>query len=91
MEYFSVKLEILLVDRFLKNALNEKNFRLKSKLFQRSELTMCFIVESMRITVDSTRKFNLNQCNVKFISIFKINQLEFLLIQLQNTSLIQIF
>ena len=40
---------------------------------------MCFAVESIRMYVDSTRKLNLTRYQMKFNSIFKLNQLEFLL------------
>ena len=68
----------------------EKNLTLKSNLFQRSEATMCFEVESKRIRVDSNRKLNLIQYKVEFNLIFQVNQLEFLLLYLQNMLLIKI-
>ena len=34
----------------------KKNLRLKSKFFQRSESTMCFVVKSIRISINSTLK-----------------------------------
>ena len=56
---------------------------------------MWFLVKPIRIRVDSTQKFSqklhLIQYKLKFNSIFELNQLEFLLLQLQNTLLIQIF
>ena len=59
---------------------------LKFNLFHRSESIMCFVVKSIRI-----RKLNLIQYKMKLNSIFKLNQFEFLLIQLKNTLLIQIY
>ena len=43
---------------FLDRGNTENNLTLISNLFQKSELTMCFVVESIRIRVASTRKLS---------------------------------
>ena len=64
---------------------------LKSNLFWRFESTICFVVESIRIRIDSTRKSRWISFYIELNSIFELNQLKFLLIKLRNTLLIQIF
>ena len=53
-----------------------KNLTIKTNLFQRSESTMFFVVESVRIWVDSTQKLDFIQSKMKVNSIFEFNQLE---------------
>ena len=75
---------------FLKLSTLKKNFTLEFNFFQKSELTMSFVVESIKIRVDSTRKSSWISFYIEFNSIFEFNQIKFLLIQLQNIFFIQI-
>ena len=60
----------------------EKNLTLKSNLFQRSESTMCVVIETITIRHDSIRKLSWIWIYIELISIFDLNQLQFSLIQL---------
>ena len=52
----------------------KKNSTFKSNLFEKSESTMRFVVEPIRIRVDSTSKSSWFSLSIELNAIFELNQ-----------------